>query len=274
MAAAVTYVVHTGDVLDVGPTLEPGSVDLVVTSPPYAEQRKDQYGGVPEAEYPSWTVAWMDALLTALADEASVVVNIRPHMKDGEIADYTLRMRLAVREAGWHECEELIWYKPDTPPFGNKRRPRRMWESLHWFARVPEPYIDVKALGHHSGRADTWADNVNGQGPQVRDPNALTAGYKTRSPDVFVIQVGGGDVHERKRWPHPAPYPKKVPAYVMAMLCPPGGTVCDPFSGSGTTGVAALESGRTYIGIERDEGFADMSRKRLEETVMPGRLAL
>ena len=46
-----------------------------------------------------------------------------------------LRTRLAVREAGWHECEELIWHKPDAPPLGSKLRPRRAWESILWFSR-------------------------------------------------------------------------------------------------------------------------------------------
>ena len=49
----------------------------------------------------------------------SVFMVIRPHLRDGVLSDYVLRTRLAVREAGWHECEELIWLKPDAPPLGS-----------------------------------------------------------------------------------------------------------------------------------------------------------
>ena len=67
-----------------------------------------------------------------------------------------LRTRLALREAGWHECEELIWYKPDAPPLGSKLRPRRAWESILWFAESPQPYCDLKACGRdRTGSAST-----------------------------------------------------------------------------------------------------------------------
>src|SRR4051812_17092187 len=92
------------------------SINAVITSPPYAEQRKKQYGGVSEADYPTWTVEWMSAIWDRLTDDGNVAIVIRPHLKNGQISDYVLRTRLALREAGWRECEELIWIKPGSPP--------------------------------------------------------------------------------------------------------------------------------------------------------------
>ena len=103
-----TPVLH-GDCLDLIPTLGDGSVGLVVTSPPYAEQRKGHYGGIPEAAYPEFTVQWMEALRPKLKDDGSVLIVIRPHLRDGILSDYVMRSRLALREAGWTECEELVW---------------------------------------------------------------------------------------------------------------------------------------------------------------------
>ena len=118
-----------GDCLDLIPTLEDESVSLVVTSPPYAQQRAGHYEGIPEEDYPDFTVQWMTALAPKMTPDGSVFLVIRPHVRDGVLSDYVLRTRLALREAGWHECEELIWLKPDAPPLGSKLRPRRAWES-------------------------------------------------------------------------------------------------------------------------------------------------
>ncbi|MFO0892989.1 MAG: DNA methyltransferase [Isosphaeraceae bacterium] len=127
-----SHVIH-GDCLDVIPTLADESVSLVVTSPPYADQRANHYKGISEADYPDFTVHWMTALAPKMTPDGSVLLVIRPHVRDGVLSDYVLRTRLALREAGWNECEELIWLKPDAPPLGSLKRPRRTWESILWF---------------------------------------------------------------------------------------------------------------------------------------------
>src|SRR5690348_8805380 len=144
----VSWSILEGDCIDVMRDLPAESVDAVVTSPPYAMQRKATYGGVPESEYPAWTVAWMSEARRLLKPDGSVVINIRPHVRNGQISDYTLRTRLALREDGWAEVEELIWHKKSGPPMGHTQRPRRSWESLHWFAKHGQPFTDPKAAGH------------------------------------------------------------------------------------------------------------------------------
>ena len=146
-----------GDCLDLIPTLEDGSVSLVVTSPPYADQRAGHYEGVSEDDYPDFTVQWITALAPKMRPDGSVFVVIRPHLRGGILSDYVLRTRLAVREAGWHECEELIWLKPDAPPLGSRLRPRRTWESVLWFSRNPQPYTDLIACGVESNRLGSRA---------------------------------------------------------------------------------------------------------------------
>ena len=108
-----------GDCLDLIPTLDDCSVSLVVTSPPYADQRAGHYESVPEEDYPDFTVNWMTALEPKMTPDGSVFVVIRPHLRAGVISDYVLRTRLTLREAGWNECEELIWLKPGAPPLGS-----------------------------------------------------------------------------------------------------------------------------------------------------------
>jgi hypothetical protein len=76
-------------------------------------QRKDMYPGVPEEKFPEFAVDWMAKLWDKLTDDGSKLMIIRTHLKRGVISDYVLRTRLALRDFGWKECEELIWYKPD-----------------------------------------------------------------------------------------------------------------------------------------------------------------
>ena len=244
--------VYNADLLDALPELAPGSIDAVVTSPPYAMQRASTYGGVPEKEYPDWTVAWMNALKPALTERGSVMLNISPHVKGGLLADYVLRMRLALRADGWYEHDELVWVKPNAFPTGDTKRPARSWESIVWLSQVPRPFVDatrggvgsVHAPGFH--RAQKWSNVgtvVNSIPKRVRCNNFLSLG------------VGGGAA---VGFVHPAPFPVALADWLMKINTPDGGTVLDPFAGSGTTAVAALRNGFQSVAIEREPEYAQM----------------
>lgn len=255
------WAIHHGDCIDIMRTLAPESVDAVITSPPYAMQRKATYGGIPEAEYPAWTVAWMREARRVLKPNGSVVINIRPHIRQGQISDYTLRTRLALREAAWAEVEEIIWHKPNGLPIGAVARPRRSWESLHWFALHGRPWTDPKAMGlppkgrmrasHTSAARNGW--DVGQGAPLDRQPDVA------RVSDV--VSIGTGGAHSAA---HPAPYPPALAEWVAKLVCPPGGTILDPFNGSGSTGVAAIRNGYSYVGIDAVEEYVQMSRNRLD----------
>jgi site-specific DNA-methyltransferase (adenine-specific) len=254
-----------GDCAEVIASLPDASVDCVVTSPPYAEQRATTYGGIPESEYPQWTALWMEPLKRVLKPRGSVIINIRPHVHKGVISDYTLHTRLLLRTCGWSEIEELIWFKKGGgPPLGHVGRPRRSWESLHWFGLSGDVWCDTKANGAPSEsiggltscRAATAGWN-HLHGPQ----NEMTSGM-ARSLDVaeLATRLNPNDCEDTS---HPAPYPPKLAAWCIRLVCPPGGTVLDPFSGSGSTGVAAIQEGRRYVGIDLAEEYAAMSARRV-----------
>lgn len=254
------FQLHHGDCAEVMRILPTESVDAIVTSPPYAEQRKSTYGGIPEKDYPAWTVAWMTEAWRVLKPNGSVIINIRPNLKAGQISDYMLHTRLALRGAGWAELEELIWHKPNGMPIGSLARPRRSWESLHWFGKHGKAWSDPKAAGTEPMRetraSKTAASRIGwdvGQGAAKDSVPTIV-----RVPDVVAIGSGG------QRIEHPAPFPWQVAEWCGKLICPPGGTILDPFSGSASTGVAAIRNGWDYIGIEAEEEYILMSRKRLE----------
>ena len=256
-----------GDCISLIPQLDDGSVSLVVTSPPYCEQRAGHYEGVPEDQYPEFTVAWMAALRPKLREDGSVLIVIRPHLRDGIVSDYVLRTRLALRDQDWCECEELIWFKPNAPPLGSKVRPRRSWESILWYSGSNKPYCDLKACGKESSRigfdgsvrfADQGVSDQTGWHPCVE---SVGQGIGTaRVPDVVVVPVGT----EEPRVDHPAVFPLALADQLVRTFSQEGDLVLDPFCGSGQTLLAAKGCGRRYLGIEREEKFVKVALGRLK----------
>lgn len=261
-----------GDCTEVMRGLPAESVDAIITSPPYAMQRKTTYGGIPEEDYPAWTVAWMTEAWRLLKPDGSVIINIRPHVKNGQISDYVLRTRLALRESGWAEVDELIWHKTSAMPTGSRYKPRRSWESLHWFAKHGQPFSDAKASGSRATEPDRkrlravadrkgWEHGIEG---------GSTFGAISRCADVVSLSK----INSRQAFDHPAPFPWQLAEWCGKLICPPGGTILDPFSGSGSTGVACVRNGWDYIGIDAVQEYVDMSRRRLQteqETIMSAR---
>jgi len=255
-----------GDCLDLIPTLEDESVSLVVTSPPYAQQRSGHYAGVPEEDYPDFTVQWMSALASKMTPDGSVFLVIRPHVRDGVLSDYVLRTRLALREAGWHECEELIWVKPDSPPLGSKLRPRRAWESILWFSRCAQPYADLKACGKESDRlgfngaikfAEGGVSEKTAWHPCVESFGKGNG--VARITDVIVANVGGNE----PGLDHPAVFPLALADHLIRTFSQIGDLVLDPFCGSAQTLLAAKGCKRRYLGIEREEKYVRIALGRL-----------
>lgn len=247
------------------------SVDSIVTSPPYAMQRASTYGGIPEKEYPAWTVAWMAEARRILKPDGSAIINIRPHIKGGQLADYTLHTRLALRGDRWSEVEELIWFKRSAPPTGSPRKPRRSWESLHWFAKHGQPYGNPKSNGKPIAPPTRKTnpsymgglDAANDWGHGIRGGMSFQTGAMGRCTNVAEINLGRKSEFERAN-PHPATFPWQLAEWCGRLITPPGGTVLDPFNGSASTGVAALRNGWHYIGIDAVPEYIDMSARRLE----------
>jgi site-specific DNA-methyltransferase (adenine-specific) len=254
--------VHHGEFQSLQWLMPNNSVDLVVTSPPYAMQRSAHYGGIAETVYPEWTTGWMRYLKRVLKPTGSVMINIRPHVEGGEISDYMLRTRLAVRADGWRELDEWIWLKPDSVPLGHNVRPRRSWESLHWFAVCKNPYCDAKATG-------TWSERIG-----VSSRKGLAAGYingvsaraysgLARSADVLVALTNHNDKSPLNT--HPAQYPVTLAEQIVQTLCPIAGVVLDPFIGSGTTALAAMRHRRQFVGFEREQEYVEIANRRIRE---------
>lgn len=248
------FQVFTGDArtVDIGIP-----INSIVCSPPYAEQRDGLYPGVPETDYPDWCVAWLANIGRWLVEDGSVLINIREHIRDGVMSDYVHRTRLAIRAAGWLELDELIWIKPNAPPVGDTHRPRRSWERILWFSRTARPYCDSQANGKQSASVgmsrtgrniDQW---VNGRSKSLKPG-------MSRCRDYILATTGNATST------HPAAYPAELAAWMIRLVTPPGGITCDPFCGGGTSGRAAILSGRRFVGVDLLAQWAEATRAALD----------
>lgn len=254
---------YHGDCMDVMASLPAESVDAIVTSPPYAMQRRNTYGGIPEKDYPDWTARWMSEARRALKPDGSVIINIRPHIRNGILSDYVLRTRLALRGDGWAELEELIWHKKGGAPLGSIRRPRRSWESLLWYGKHGSAYSAPKAAGAETTRlglsGGRRGDHV---GARQFNANGSKDVGRARVADVVTMSTRMNANSDGLN-DHPAPFPWQLAEWCGKLVIPDGGTILDPFSGSASTGVAALRNGWNYIGIDSVEEYVEMSARRL-----------
>jgi DNA modification methylase len=254
--------IDLGNAEDLIPTLPDSSVGLTFTSPPYALQRKKQYGGVSEADYPAWfTDRIMRPLMPKMRPDGNVLINIKGHVREGQVSDYVYRLILAIRDAGWIQPDEIIWHSPDKPPLGRtKDRPRRTWEHLLWFSPSRRPFIDVRACS--TGDAN-WAAG------RSRKKNHLVNGkqvfkfkgekQRARITDIVTASIGG----ITKNVPHPAMFPAALPEFIIKTFSRPMDVVVDPFVGSGTTVLAAQNLGRRYWGCDRSAEYVILARRRL-----------
>ena len=125
-----------GDCLDVLAPLSNNSIDLIVTSPPYADQRKQTYGGIHPDKYVDWFMPRAKEFLRVLKPDGTFVLNIKERVVDGERHTYVLDLILAMRAQGWLWTEEFIWHKKNSYPGKWPNRFRDSWERLIQIGRA------------------------------------------------------------------------------------------------------------------------------------------
>lgn len=254
--------VVVGNCVELINQLDDASVATCITSPPYANQRNGLYNGVSEKDFPDWTVQWMNELKPKLKMSGSVFIVIRSHVRNGEVSDYVLKTRLAIRENGWKECEELIWHKPDAPPLGSTKRPRRTWENVLWYSQTSKPYVDLFACGNkNSVRVGGFTGSQRfGKGiviSQKQNQNLKTG--TSRISDVITATVGSLP----KGVMHPAMYPNSLCDVLIQTFSQENDVILDPFAGSGQTLLSASKLNRKFIGFDLSPEYVEIAKSRL-----------
>ena len=231
------------------------SVDLIITSPPYADQRKSTYGGIKVDEYVKWFLPISEELLRVLKPTGTFILNIKEKVVDGERSTYVMELILEMRKQGWLWTEEFIWHKKNCFPGKWSNRFRDAWERLLQFNKekkfnmyqdaVKIPIGDwAKGRLKNLSETDKIRDNAkNGSGFGKNVSNWV--GKETVYP-TNVVHLAT----ECNNKNHSAAFPRELPEWFIKLFTQENDTVLDPFMGSGTTIEVANQMRRNAIGIE------------------------
>ena len=260
--------IFLGDCKDVLKELADNSVDLIFTSPPYADQRKKTYGGIPPQKYVEWFLPISQELLRVLKPTGTFVLNIKEKVVKGERSTYVLELILALRKQGWLWTEEFVWHKKNCFPGKWPNRFRDSWERLLQFnkhrkfnmyqdeVKVPIGNWAKKRLQNLS-ETDKIRDNAkNGSGFGKNVSNWV--GKKTVYP-TNVLHLAT----ECNNKNHSAAFPDQLPEWFVKLFTEKGDIVLDPFAGSGSTLSVGQRLQRNAIGIEILPDYYEMMKKEI-----------
>lgn len=251
-------------------TIKSDSVDLVITSPPYADRRKKTYGGVSEDKYCEWFIPIAFEIKRVLKDTGSFFLNIKPHTNKGERSLYVFDLILKMkREVGFRFSDEFCWTKIGVPGRFNGRF-KNAFEPVYHFTKskgyTHNPYSVAKKAKTQSlkrYKRKACGETKNGSGfagmrKEIKSELALPSNH------LHVPQKT--NQHTIQKF-HSAVYPVELCDFFIKAFSNEGDLVLDPFAGSGTTGVSCLKNGRRYLLIDKEAENTELMKKRLNNEI-------
>lgn len=247
-----------------------GQVDLIVTSPPYADARKKHYDSVHPDQFADWFLSFHEPFYHALKPEGSLVINIKDKVVDGVRHRYVWQTIEALSKAGWYCIEDYLWHKTNPMPGFWPTRLRDGWEYCFHLAKSTKPFMNQDAVRKpigdwvqsrltKLGENDLSRHNSENNSGFGRDISRWVNKQTVLPSNVLSLALVG------KNKGHPAVFPVDLPLFFIKLLCPPGGFVIDPFGGSGTTGIAALSATCRSVLIDNNPQYCQEAVRRLRE---------
>ncbi len=270
-----TVTLWLGDCLDRMREIADGSVDCIVTDPPYPEISRP-YGRMTEAEWDRMMRRLIPECRRVLKPSGSAVFILQPNSrKVGSMRPWLWDfMAWTCRE--WNMVQDAYWWNHTTPPTVHCQRTRGLmrpslkacvWLGASDCYRAQDAVLWAESDANQYDRLERRFDGrktmVSGHS---KSHTVSTAATRRGGVTPFNVLPLGSDA----RWNggthgHGASTPLKLANWWIRYICPPGGVVLDPFIGSGTMGIAAMKLGRSIIGIERDPGYFAIAEKRIAE---------
>ena len=258
-----------GDCAEKLKEIKDNSVDLIFTSPPYADQRENSYGGMSPDKYVSWFLPISKELLRVLKPTGTFVLNIKERVVDGERHTYVIELILEMRKQGWLWTEEFIWHKKNSYPGKWPNRFRDSWERLLQFNKskrfkmfqdavmVPTGEWAKTRLKRLSEVDKTRDESKVGSGFGKNISNWIDRDYAYPTNVIHMATECGNKNHS-------AVFPESLPSWFIKLFTEEEDLVLDPFLGSGTTSKAAQKLHRNSIGIEIQQVYYNMAIESID----------
>ncbi len=248
--------IHNGDCLDIMRRMPKDCVDLIVTSPPYADARRHTYGGISPDDYSDWFVQRAKEMHRILKPSGSFVLNIKEKAVEGERHPYVIELILALkRQVGFRWVEEYIWHKTTAAPGKWKYRFRDSWERLLHFSKTKDFKMRQNAVRIPIGG---WT-NARLKNMSQNDRRRMDSATQSKIGRRISAWEGKDSVYPSNvlhkppvchNTGHSAAFPEWLPEFFIKLFTDKGDVVLDPFSGSGTTFKVASSLQRIPIAIE------------------------
>ena len=261
--------IYLGDCKEILKNIPDNSVDLIITSPPYADQRKSTYGGIYPQEYVKWFLPISEQLLRVLKPTATFVLNIKQKVVDGERSTYVIEVILERKKQGWLWTEEFIWHKKNSFPGKWPNRFRDSWERLLQLNKNKKFNMYQEEVMVPMGDwAKTRLVNLS-ETDKRRDESKVGSGFgkniskwlnRDMSYPTNVLHLAT-ECNNKK---HSAVFPAGLPEWFIKLFTKTGDTILDPFTGSGTTNFVAQRMSRNSIGIEIVPEYYKMVKEQFE----------
>lgn len=264
-----TAKIIVGDNRETLRTLEAGSVQTCITSPPYWGLRdygQDDQIGLEESpeDFVEQLCLVFDEVWRVLADDGTLWLNLGDSYLNKSLAGIPWRVAFALQARGWYLRSEIIWHKTNSMPESVTDRPTKSHEHIFLLSKLAKYFYDHEAI-----QEDALSRNDGGKFGGSKYGNLEDEKHRTASGNVYVAT---GKKNKRDVWSvstagyagaHFATYPPELIEPCILAGSREGDTVIDPFSGSGTTGMVALRHGRNYVGLELNPEYAEISRTRI-----------
>jgi DNA modification methylase len=263
--------IKMGDCLDELQNYEDNYFDLIVTSPPYADCRKNTYGGIHPDEYVDWFLPRSNEFYRVLKPTGTFILNIKEKVVNGERHTYVIELILGMRNQGWLWTEEFIWHKKNSHPGKWPNRFRDAWERCLQFNKTKNFHMFQDNVMIPMGKwAETRLKHL-GKNDTIRFNSQVGSGFgknianwvgrdKAYPSNVLHLATETGNRN------HSATFPKSLPEWFIKLFTKEDDWVLDPFVGSGTTCEVAQQLGRNCVGIDILPDYVEIAKEKVQST--------
>jgi len=267
----ITTNIILGDCAKELKSLEKNSIDLIVTSPPYANQRSNSYGGIHPDKYVEWFLPITKELLRVLKPTGTFILNIKERVLNGERHTYVIELILEMRKQGWLWTEEFMWHKKNCYPGKWPNRFRDSWERLLQFNKNRNFKMNQESVMTPMGDWSNGRLKNLSETDKLRDESKVGSGFgknvsnwigREKAYPTNVLHMST----ECNNKSHSAVFPEKLPEWFIKLFTDEEDWVLDPFTGSGTTNKVAQRLRRNSIGIEILPEYYEMVDSQLNKS--------